>query len=412
MKNNVARACEKTGFVLRHATVCQQVADRVNCIILFREPGAMAQGLIDEGYCMKGFRIDTKSCNWGPMSGFVCADPRLTKDPSYIDRNATWTGEALSGHIVEKFFGKVEDATWVADVMPIAISQARIDELHRKSVIHPQKEQNDYVGESRATKGDTMLYWRLVPIGNASQPWLKDRGNALRGYYLLCVNTGGAKPFQQIYPKGVAPIKFRGHEAVLGLINPGTKQRGFKACVTADYDLFAIWEGKGKEDRLALQHNLNAALLSRAGTPQEPLPQGVARMAGVDDRLQSAGHREHHRFGDVSTRVMHVKTFLNTALQGAAGYPGGNAIHHNDEAGNFALAKGTLNDCLPLIGFLPSTASAGNPLKQDVVSLGMPARTVLIEDLSDFKELALYAREKGYNVRAKQDWLAAAGVPA
>src|SRR5688572_26167576 len=114
MKKNKSHACEKTGFVSAHASACELVAKQMDCIILFREPGAMASGLIEEHYCMKGFRIDTKSCNWGPMSGFVCVDPRLTKDAAYSQRNAGWTAEAVSGHIVEKFFGQVSDPSWVA----------------------------------------------------------------------------------------------------------------------------------------------------------------------------------------------------------------------------------------------------------------------------------------------------------
>ena len=72
MKTNRTLACNVTGFVEAHANACERVAKQMDCIILFREPGAMARGLIEEHYCMKGFRIDTKSCNWGPMSGFVC----------------------------------------------------------------------------------------------------------------------------------------------------------------------------------------------------------------------------------------------------------------------------------------------------------------------------------------------------
>jgi Anthrax toxin LF subunit len=389
MKTDLHYACEKTGFYAPHALACQSVAERVNCIILFREPGRMAQGLIAEQYSMKGFRIDTKSCNWGPMSGFVCADPRLTKDSVYEARNKNWTHEALSGHIVEKFFGNVKDADWVADVMPIAISEKRKEELTAKGVIDPKPSKSgEYVGQSRATKGDTVLYWRLVPTGNASNPWIKGH----KGYYVLCIDKQGPKPFTQQYPTGVQPILFRGHETILGLINPGTKDRGFKACVTADYDLFAIWQAMGKEDRLALQHNVSSALQAKFGNAQAPLPGGVARMENVDQRLQSGGHREHHRFGDVSARVMHVKAMLNTALQSTGGYQGGNAIHHNDEAGNFALAKGTLSDCLPLIGFLPGQ------------------RTALVENLGDFKELAEHARGNSFEVKAKQAWLSEAGV--
>ena len=415
MKMGSLNACAKTGFFLGHAKACEQVAEWTNCIILFREPGVMAEGLIAEHYSMKGFRIDTKSCNWGPMAGFVCADPRLTKDPVYAaaDKNPKWTHEALSGHIVEKWFGKVEDPEWKANVMPIAISKDRIEQLKARNVIHPRLDTGsaasksvsaDFVGESRAPKGDTVLYWRLVPAGGADQWWLKDRGQRQANYYVLCVDTQGAKPFRQQYPDGVEPIRFKGHETILGLINPGTTERGFKACVTADYDLFAIWPGTGAEDRMARQHELMGDLRDKMQTPA-PLPGGVARMPGVDTRLQKGGHREHHRFGDVSARTMNVKVLLNSALQGRTGYQGGNAIHHNDEAGNFALAKGTLADCLPLIGFMPESRTGHH-----IRSAGF--NTVLVETLADFRELVLYARSEGFREVVKPSWLGEAGITA
>jgi len=279
-------------------------------------------------------------------------------------------------------------------VMPIAISKERIDYLSAKKIIQPQAEKSGYVGVSKATKGDAVLPWRLVPVGNAENSWLKVGGSIPGGYYVLCINKSAAKPFVQRYPAGVNPILFRGHETILGLINPGTKSRGFKACVTADYDLFSIWPRTKGEDRMDSMHFMNY-VLHDYHTPRAlpPLPGGVARMIGVDDRLQSQGHREHHRFGDVSGRVMLIKTMLNSALIGAAGYQGGNAIHHNDEAGNFALAKGTLSDCLPLIGFFPRHG------------------TVLIQNLLDFRELVVSARQAGFAERAKPAWLIEANVP-
>lgn len=386
MKTDQFAACQKTGFVFGHASACEQVASRVNAIILFREPGVLAGGLIAENYSMKGFRIDTKSCNWGPMAGFVCVDPRLTKASAYHIKNAGWTAEALSGHIVEKFFGKVEDPDWKADVMPIVISRRRVEELTRSGIISPRVSgMGELTGQASDSEGTTTLLYRLVPTRNGRARWLKDAAD----HYVVCIDKNVPRPFAQRYPQGVEPIRFGdGHVAVLGMINPGTKERGFKACVTADYDLFAIWPGAGKNDMMGAQHRLMAQI-NKAGAA---LPGGVARMGDIDTRLQKGGHREHHRFGDVSARVMHIKTMLNSALQGGAGYSGGNAIHHNDEAGNFALAKGTLLDCLPLIGFLPTGS------------------TVLIEDLKDFKELVLWARDKGYQEVAKPEWLAAAGV--
>lgn len=46
-------------------------------VIISRAIGATCTGLIEEHYGPKSVRIDTKSCNRGPMAGFVCVDPNL-----------------------------------------------------------------------------------------------------------------------------------------------------------------------------------------------------------------------------------------------------------------------------------------------------------------------------------------------
>lgn len=401
MKTDKAAACLRTGFGLEHANACEQVAHQFDAIVLFREPGEMAAGLIKDGYAMKGFRIDTKSCDWGPMSGFVCVDPRLTKNSIFHEKNKEWTSQALTGEIHEGFFGHVVDKDWVGDYMPIVISLARMNELKAMGKIIPRKEGAEYVGESTASKGDTVLPWRLVPVGNASQPWLKG-GTADQDYFVLCVNKSGPRPFVLQYPPGARAVKFRGHEVILGLINPGTKDRGFKACVTADYDLFAIWPQAGARDQMAARHKVMGQIQAGKGGQGQSLPSGVTRFDSIDERMNRKG-AEHHRFGAVSSRIMLVKTMINSALMTIGNYTGGNAIHHNDESGNFALAKGTLRDCFPLIGFMPmaSPHPHGGPVP----------KTFLIESLPDFKELVLYARSVGYVELLKDEWYAEADTP-
>ncbi len=387
-----------SGFALNHAFIAEQVADRLNCVVIFREPGKMAAGLIEEGYGMKGFRIDTKSCTWGPMAGFVCMDPRLTKDDKYISKNRTWTHEALSGEINKGFFGDgVTDADWRGDVAPIVLSQARINYLVQEHIISYHKDsKNNLVGLSQNPSKTTILPWRLIPKGNASQPWLKDAGT---DHHVLCIDNTSQVSFQQELPDAhgleapIQPVKFKGYECVLGLCNPQTQEKfGFKACVTADYDLFSVWPGlTAGGDRMATQHKIAGLGIGRN------LPGGVARMDGVDTRLQSDGKREHHRYGDVSARIMAVKALLNSGIQN----PIGNAVHHNDEAGNLALAKGTLQDCMPLICFLPGILA-----KKQLSS----AETFLVETLADFKDLAEIARDFDFRVIAKESWLKEAGL--
>jgi len=418
MKLGHMRASEATGFFPAHAKKFEEVANISNCIILFREPGKMAAGLIAENYAMKGFRIDTKSCNWGPMAGFVCADPRFTKDQKYAtdtvkpdgtikEANPTWTGHALSGHVKPEFFGDVHDRDWVADVMPIVISKKRIDYLTSTGTIRPTMDRRgagaiDYVGVSNPPGGKLDFHWRLLDATNAAAPWMKNGADAAGHYHVLCIDKGSFPSFQQIYPRGVEPILFRGFQTVLGLTNPGSKSRGFKACVTADYDLFAIWEKSNPaNDPIGAVHGINQGILNHPRFAQSPATQaqrahilagangapGVARLPGADDRLQAQGHREHYKYGDVSARIMKVKAMLNSALIGSGAYTGGNAVHHNDEQGNMALAKGSLQECLPVIGFIPGKG------------------TVLVETSFDFKQLIAEARNLSFNVRVKDSWI-------
>jgi len=143
-----------------------------------------------------------------------------------------------------------------------------------------------------------------------------------------------------------------------------------------------------------LGSGIKPSQVAAPNVPRAPglLPGGVARLPGVDDRLKASGGTEHFRYGDVRGRIMAVKTMLNSAIQGEGRYSGGNAIHHNDECGNLALAKGSLQECLPLIVFFPH--------------LG----TYLIDSLADFKELVILAREKEHRVIAKTEWLQQARV--
>jgi hypothetical protein len=67
------------GFPERIAQAFLQTADNLKSAVLTRVPGKAATVLIDEGYCLKSFYIHAKSCNWGPMAGFVAFFPALNK---------------------------------------------------------------------------------------------------------------------------------------------------------------------------------------------------------------------------------------------------------------------------------------------------------------------------------------------
>lgn len=72
-------ALRKQGFPLKIVNAFLETADNLDCIVMSRTPEGPTTTLIDDGYDLKGFEIKSKSCNWGPMAGFLCKLPPLNK---------------------------------------------------------------------------------------------------------------------------------------------------------------------------------------------------------------------------------------------------------------------------------------------------------------------------------------------
>ena len=74
------KASQATGISDEHAgKAFQKVADNWHNVIISRAVGKACLGPIREGYASKSFHVKAKSCNWGPMAGFLLEDKRLTK---------------------------------------------------------------------------------------------------------------------------------------------------------------------------------------------------------------------------------------------------------------------------------------------------------------------------------------------
>ncbi len=70
---------EAHGFPAEVSKAFLRTADDTNCVVMSRAPGGAGTELIRHGYDLKGFLIKAKSCNWGPMAGFLCQIPALNK---------------------------------------------------------------------------------------------------------------------------------------------------------------------------------------------------------------------------------------------------------------------------------------------------------------------------------------------
>lgn len=67
------------GFVEDHAEAFSTVAASEKVVIVSRAANQLSTGLLAENYAAKGFHIKGKSCDFGPMAGFVCVESNFSK---------------------------------------------------------------------------------------------------------------------------------------------------------------------------------------------------------------------------------------------------------------------------------------------------------------------------------------------
>ena len=141
---------QREGIPEEHSDVFLNIAKETNCVIMTRTPGKACGQLLDQGYDAKGFWIKSKSCDWGPMAGFVCLDPifNKAKEEGALS-NICYSSEALVGINQKKTF---EDGK-LAGVSQILINDQRISWLQKSDVLKPGslvpiKEGSNIVGYS------------------------------------------------------------------------------------------------------------------------------------------------------------------------------------------------------------------------------------------------------------------------
>jgi hypothetical protein len=359
--NGIASACLATGFPQMHAHIVLQLACDLHYAILFRDVKGCT-GLLEEGYACKGFRIDTKSCNWGPMQGFVCVDSRLSKKGMVgAADNAKYTLEAVTGAVRHDALGDLPDLRpdldkvpeWTSGVLPLVISNKRWAKISVESGLQARLDMKHLVGTS--VLGNIVFPWRLIPIETCMKvpAYQKAVGIAPpEGGYGIFVDNG--RSFRQFIPPEISgqQIKVGGYDALLGLTNPGTEHFGYRACVTGDYDLFGVWPPGDASTQGA--HNKMADQIVTAGSGGRV---GAKPPAAWDQRYveQFAGEArmQHYLTGNSTRRINLIKVLLNSSLQVADQLRCGALVHHSDEVGNPSKLSKNLQECFPLIAFLP-----------------------------------------------------------
>ena len=286
-------ACALTGIPTQHAEVFQQVATQKSCMISSRAVGKWATGLILESYASKGFHNKAKSCNWGPMAGFVLADPRFTKAPELAKQ-----AQALR-----------EAQQYGAKEVPVIISEERRRWLLQNNCMRPSSSTtNTRYYFSPSPQGEMMLFVlqraQNVAGANGAVMWSVN--------YAFSEGRVGYGDPDKIEKSGG-----RDYLPVLAMRDPfcTIPASDYRAATTGDYDLFAIFaRARRYEPEGADQRMVSHAVLEQ----------------NIKSKLHDTGEDKH--LGNMTARIKEIRDELNQEFA-RVGYTGGNMVHHSDEGG-------------------------------------------------------------------------------
>jgi hypothetical protein len=293
--NRGLEACQLTGIPELHAEAFQEVADATRWVIASRAVGKYATGLILESYASKGFHNKAKSCNWGPMAGFVLVDPRFTKV------GGSEAGQKEQAKALEHAFHEK------ASAVPVYISDERLQWLEKNvkmQAVDRSKSRRIYTSSSPWGLAMKFVLMRDRPPAAKVDMW--------RLYY-------HARETESARTKQVGPYSAEsdiGLLSVLAVRDPLCTVRisDYRSATTGDYDLFFLFAREqqyspDKGDRRMVSHAQLEANI-KSGAP-----------AGEDPHL-----------GNLTPRIRALRDKLNIAIQ-QRGYSGGNMVHHSDEGG-------------------------------------------------------------------------------
>ncbi len=318
MIKNTLTACQKSGMPLSHARCFQQMANNTNCVISSRSVGKYATGLILENYASKGFHVKAKSCNWGPMAGFVMSDPRFTKRGASPEARESQRKDVHSA-IVKEHAGE----------MQVFLTDNRRKELEKMGCM-----------QRAGGNINEMIYAGSSPDGKSMRFVLRREmaGPGARGLQLWAVFYDSAEASLPASPK--APNRATGKDLlpVLALVDPHCPaeiRETYRAAMTGDYDLWAVFPAAGQ-----FQHG---------GADQRPVPGSNRYVVPISTFAKN----EDRHMGNITGRVKTIRHLLNAAIH-SAGYTGGNMVHHSDEAGRPLVAEVELE----FIAFIPGQVEA------------------------------------------------------
>jgi hypothetical protein len=266
---------ETKGFPEKVTQAFLNTADTVNSVVMSRVPGGAATTLINEGYDLKGMFIKVKSCDWGPMAGFVCELlPFNKKGAGGVEFNRSKIQEYEKKLQAESDspvgFGEKK----VYPYIQIKISDKRKQEIVQNSekdkLILTKVEDRGQHGKKiwgfacdkkeksgQKPEGPTVLmqflmkkegtHWELYhgKIWIMQNSQVKEYKDGVASQKSIKESVSWNNP--QL-PNDFSGITFDNGECdffpIRGLMNPWPPYKGdenYKNAVAGDYDLFAVW---------------------------------------------------------------------------------------------------------------------------------------------------------------------------
>ncbi|CAM3414021.1 Anthrax toxin edema factor central domain-containing protein [Bordetella sputigena] len=355
------------GFPDVHIAAFKQVSSANRMVISSRGLNPLCTDLLLEGYAAKGYHIKAKTCDWGPMAGFVPADHRYTK----------------AGQSPEKQRAAVADALRAgARRTPLVISSARMESLRGlgKFIV-------------TAHSGRLMTVDAAPGPGQAPHTFILVKQIDCR-YWAICYPRPAGATTGVAHGAGVQTA---GLEPLRGLTNPGRGPAAikgaaeFRSAVCGDYDLWCIFphatlESPGINDR---QASLKATLTGPAARHSDGIVASRALQAGlilppVPDPADMADLLGDPHLGNISHAVLRVRQQLNRACHA----PGGDVVMHADYGG---YAFGAID--YPIIFFIPRPDTGFQQVDHAVAT-----------SLATLKPLLKRIEAMGYRVEPNPAW--------
>jgi Anthrax toxin LF subunit len=358
---NGEEAITGCGFVKSHGDAFQEVANRNSWIIMSRDLNKECGFLLEENYASKGFHVKAKSCDWGPMAGFVLHDPHFSKGAASTDPGKRAKAIEFNEKNNAKSMSEIlEGQTW-ADRLPLRISTARLQDLLSRGKM------------TSAGSNKSSVLGSLVSNTKITE-----------SVFVQCPNPAGGVLFfrieaachDRLEPRWRILMPLPGNTGwmpVYAMMNkdPNGQNEGNKHlnAITGDYDLFAVYTrkvgGRSMNDKLfeATENKNRGWNLGPKLVPKNPGPLVQSGAAALTKSvLGNLNKDEDPHMGNLSNVIRQAKDAINAAVN-AKGYKGGNVVHHSDDAYNPFSGAPTF----PLLAFRPNLPALGIETPQELM---------------------------------------------